>query len=398
MTKRPICATPCNGIYELCEDDIDEQCEGPRLEIVLGLTFIAALIFITIMYSIGIFFDFDGLDVSVRDNRNAALMPAIIEKLIIHKTLWDIDEAVNAATEDYNTNSHHLVKDQYYMETMETNEMAAFFFDCAKNAFTIQITSFLIKYLSWIFNFVKKEFVQKAIITAEHTLFLVIRYSDLAKDLLLLYIIWIRLGNYENGSFPIITFWVLTFSIISSEITNIFMILLKHKCFGYKLQTRVLFMFFILAFPFLPALFIYKCLQQRLLELHDVMLMKEGLDRQRNQTSQELNKVLAKRMETVRHLNFVSANLQATENILENIPQLAIVLMITLLSQTETRTVENIDSLFVNENMYLGYSIMLVTIVNLVRGHLSYLKAYKNGCQMGIFTLIPYFSVGIVSR
>ena len=29
VTGRPICAVPCDGILELCEDDADEKCEGP---------------------------------------------------------------------------------------------------------------------------------------------------------------------------------------------------------------------------------------------------------------------------------------------------------------------------------------------------------------------------------
>ena len=35
ITKRPICATPCDGIIEMCENDEDEQCQGAGLPVIL---------------------------------------------------------------------------------------------------------------------------------------------------------------------------------------------------------------------------------------------------------------------------------------------------------------------------------------------------------------------------
>ena len=47
VTKMPICATPCNGIKEMCEDDADEQCQGTGLIIVLSVTFMLSILFIS---------------------------------------------------------------------------------------------------------------------------------------------------------------------------------------------------------------------------------------------------------------------------------------------------------------------------------------------------------------
>ena len=38
ITKLPICATPCNGIPEMCQYDVDEQCQGLGLELILLLS------------------------------------------------------------------------------------------------------------------------------------------------------------------------------------------------------------------------------------------------------------------------------------------------------------------------------------------------------------------------
>ena len=54
VTGRPICAVPCDGVFELCKDDADEQCEGPGLMMVLVYTFVAALVFLllSIVYDV----------------------------------------------------------------------------------------------------------------------------------------------------------------------------------------------------------------------------------------------------------------------------------------------------------------------------------------------------------
>ena len=46
----------------------------------------------------------------------------------------------------------------------------------------------------------------------------------------------------------------------------------------------------------------------------------------------------------------LSARMQCTENVLENLTQLIILIMVMLLSHTGTRAVENIEAAFVEEN------------------------------------------------
>ena len=398
-TKRPICAIPCDGIPQLCEDDIDEQCEGLGLEIVLGMTLIAALMFIGFMFGLERFFNLNSPELSVEDEEISTSMPDILEKLVVHKTMWEVEESVNAAIEHYNVNIHthskRRVRDHLFLESMGTNELTAFFYDCANQAVMIQIYSCLTKRMSWLFKIMKKEVNLKLVVITGHVTFLVVRYSDFAKDMFLLYIIWVRLGNYEFSSFPMIIFCILALSILSCELANFIIFLVNQDFKRLKATTKILLAF---VFPLIPAIFLFKCLKQKLSQLDEIELMKKEMGLKRNSSSHEISKKLEKELKTMRDLNFVSANMQCIENVLENIPQLTIVVLITLLSHTSTRTVENIDGLFVKGNQHLGYMFILLTILSLIRGQLSYFKAYKNGCQMGIMVLFPYFSIGVVSR
>ena len=193
VTKRTICAIPCDGIPDLCTDDIDEQCYGPRWEIVLGLTLILALIFTAFMFGLDKLFHTGAQGVSVEDFGYPTEMTVLLEKLIIHKTMWEIEESVALIQQEKDENIHYKqpLRDEYLLKSMGTNEMAAFYVDCSMNAFKIKVTLSLIKHLSSLFKLLKKELFQKVFMIIEHVICLVVRYSDFAKDLLLLYIIWI---------------------------------------------------------------------------------------------------------------------------------------------------------------------------------------------------------------
>ena len=401
VTKLSICATPCDGIPNMCEDDIDEKCEGPKISIILVLIFIASLAFIAFMSVCNQISSVNFIDISVKEVGNSKEMPRILGNLVTHKTLWKIKDAVISAKEHYacaaKLHSKQLVRDEYFMAAMGSNETSAFFYDCATNAITIRVLLAMAKYLPWLFEILRTECAQKISIITEHVIYLMVRYVDLTKDLLLLYIIWIRLGNYDASSFASMTFWILSFSILSSEIMSFIIMLVKCNFTGQKIKSKIIFT---IITPLIPALFIYERLQQSLLAMREMMRHDHMETSSINLTPHEyeINKNLVQHIRKIRQLNLLSASVQCTENIFENVPQLTLVLLITLLSWTTSRTVENIDRLFVDENKYLGYILTLLTIMSLVRGQLSYMTAYKNGCQMGIIILLPCLLVGVLTR
>ena len=55
VTKRPICATPCNGIPEMCEDDKDEECQGADMEIILSSSMLFSIFFLALTFLVDYF-------------------------------------------------------------------------------------------------------------------------------------------------------------------------------------------------------------------------------------------------------------------------------------------------------------------------------------------------------
>ena len=401
VTKRPICAIPCDGVPEMCEDDIDEKCEGPSLELVLSLTILSAIIFIATMLAL------DGF-LAIGQEKSVSPIEVdfpetwkLLRKVVCHNYMWEFEEAMKLAIEHYNGNimlqPHHKTKDEYFMMLMETNEQAAFFIDCANKSINIKVVLLMKRYFPWISKLMKIEVCRNTLLVCEHMIYLVIRYFDLAKDLLLIYLIWLKTGNYESGSFPIVTFWIMTSSVLLNELVTFTTILLKQNIFENIISIKLFVLIIIM--PLIPAVHIYVCLKQRFEEFQLVALLrKEQVESNQHLRIHENGAKLERCMKTIRKLNLAGGNIQCIESMLENFPQLTMVLLITFLSQTSTRMVANVDRLFVNENRHLGYVLTIITILSLVRGQLTYLKAQQRGCQMGLFTLIPYFFIGVVSR
>ena len=89
---------------------------------------------------------------------------------------------------------------------------------------------------------------------------------------------------------------------------------------------------------------------------------------------------------------------QCFDNVLENIPQLTILLFIILLGYTTSRMVETLENLFVGDSSYLPYVLATLSLSSVVRGQINFYKAMKNGCLSGICIIAAYFLVGISSR
>ena len=48
VTKNKICAVPCNGIDDLCEYNLDEQCQGPGLVMTLVTVCLLSISFLIV--------------------------------------------------------------------------------------------------------------------------------------------------------------------------------------------------------------------------------------------------------------------------------------------------------------------------------------------------------------
>lgn len=90
--------------------------------------------------------------------------------------------------------------------------------------------------------------------------------------------------------------------------------------------------------------------------------------------------------------------MQCIENVVENLPQLTILFLITLLNQTSSPIVANLQNIFMDDRAYIGWGLALISVGSMIRGQVNQLVASKNGCQTGALLLIIYFLLGLMSR
>ena len=146
----------------------------------------------------------------------------------------------------------------------------------------------------------------------------------------------------------------------------------------------------------MPAYYLYEILHCQLTSFIKLNSCSSNNDRSQNVEifSSQVNEI----DQQIWSLQFKLAKLQYVENVLENIPQLTMLLLISLLNITSSRIVVNLQSIFMDDRIYFGWGLAAITVVSLIRGQVNFLAASKNGCQTGIVLLIVYFLLGLSSR
>ena len=388
ITKRPICAIPCNWQAEMCEEDEDEQCQGPPLAIILAFTCVASALFLCSAFVMDYVFhekSQDSEQVEIEMGPIRTIDENDINRLYVYSHNLDFKSAIDLAEKYYNEmKSTADSVDEYFMGVLGTNELTVFFYDCVDKSIMMKIGSFFQRNMPILLHIITKFYLQEIWKVIKCILSMSIRYSDLPKDILFIYIVWLQLGNYDINSFPIAIFWILLLSILCTEILNGFAIIMYHSAPGRKKGITLLLT------PAMPAYYMFKHLNLKL-KLHKSC-------RQSNDT---IVKDDIKEYELeCNDLQLMNAKMQCTENILENLTQLTILIMMISLNNTRTRAVENIETLFVDTDATLGYSITVLSFFSMIRGQLTFLKACKSGCLSLTGTLIvsQYFILGTCSR
>ena len=394
VTKRPICATPCNNIKELCEDDTDEQCQGTGLAIVISHTFVFSLLFIAAAFLMRRFFSCkkekpqqETLEINQLGQYEGDEILMFRSRLCICMCKLDYKNSIKLSDEFFlETLLESNNVDKHFLHILDTNELTSFFYDCIDRSIMIRFGSTVQRNLPKLLQFWEEWKFGYTFKVIQCIVVLSIRYSDLPKDILFLTLVWMQLGNYSGGSFPMVIFWTLCSSILASEIVHCITILM---CQTPIIERRALAL---LITPLMPAFIMYEHLRLEL-KLH-------RLCREMNEPQKLQNEMVNTYMAKCSQLQLVTAKMQSTENTLENLPLLTILIMIISLSQSKTRGVENIDNIFVNDNESLGYFLAAWSFISMIRGQASYLKANKNGCLglKGTVLVFPYFVLGTCSR
>ena len=392
ITKRPICATPCNGISELCENDADEQCQGPSLGIVLTVT----VVFVTIFLASSLIFSafskrgqkIAAIELYTIDTLQEEDFDLLITKLSSYRCNSDTQRAVTCANLYYNgtITLSHQKRDEYIMKFLGTNEVCSFFYDCVDHGILIKVRCYLQGSIPRLLEAFQNSYITFIREFAECVVSMSLRYFDLPKDILVSYIIWLQLGNYDTTSFPMGTFWILISSIVTSEIIHAITIMIHES--WYKGRKS-----FLLLTPLMPAIYMYQNLKLK----HQLYKLTQVNDTNKlHEVAEQIKSIQAH----CSQLKQMGAKMLCTENVLENLTNLTILSMIFSLSNTTTRAVENIDQLFLEKNELLGLFFAVMSFTSMIRGQISFLKSHKNGC-LGFFgTLIvaTYFVIGTFSR
>ena len=393
VTKMPICATPCDGIKDFCENDSDEQCQGIGLVVILAITLSLATLFLVVEFLMKTFICAkterqgpERFEMSHNSRSNENDLSYFKKRLWLHNCKLDFEGAVKLALEFYGESS--VAKDdesKHLMQILGTNKLTAYFFDCIDRSIMIRVGAYLQHNTPTLLLVMNNGKLRNACEVIHCIASLTTRYSDLPKDAFFLYLIWVQLGNYRAGSFPIVIFWTLFSSIVAAEVLNC-IIAMNHQSL-YK--GRHIFRFVLC--PLTPAFIMYETLHIKL---------KLGKVGRKAKNSQVLEEKIHKYEMKCCRLQMMTAKMQCTENVLENLTMLTILIMVIALGHTRSRAVENIDNIFVEKNEFLGYTLAGMSFLSMIRGQTTFLKASKNGCLGLIGTLLvtPYYVLGTCSR
>ena len=409
MTKNLICAVPCNGVHELCEDNLDEQCQGPGLVMTLVSIFLISISFIFTSSALSYHrlkktkcLDIAGIELKrIKTNENICISGEQTQhdgtnlylQLSVCKIKMDASNAIRVAESYYDQVSlgSCYEKDCHIMMLYGTNDISAFFFDCVDKSLAVRVHMWLHSKVFTLFTILRMIYFGAFIIMMKGTVSLCLRYSDLSKDLLFLYMIWLQFGQYEDGSFPKAVFYIFAASLLLTELGNMCVtIIADFNGTGWRK------VYVVMRSPLMPAYYIYEilhCELSKLITLHSCSDAFKG-----SQNCVLINRHVNEIDLQIWSLQLKLAKLQYIENVLENIPMLIILLLISLLNETSSRTVVNLQNIFMDDRIYIGWGLAAISVVSLIRGQVNFLAASKNGCQTGIVLLIVYFLLGLSSR
>ena len=413
FTKHWICSVPCNGIPDGCEGDADEDCNKNN---VLYVFLIALSIFgLAVGWGLLIWMlgskeneknvsknmEMNDMSKSTHGFQLATLILKLtqenisnwerlkhaVEASFIHKEMHDQSESLdnelkhlliyceqqsiteedflNCAKRLYHFECHfHLGNEEeaniclltqlgctkYYMDIYEAANPGIFATFLKK--FTLKLKLYLCQsgrkliYLKNIFKF-----------TLRTLLYIV----DLVKDCFLIFVLFpfvnISMKNFPTFSNQLL--FILCLSVVLGSALNI-LPLIKNK--DLKLRKSQKFLMAIL-FPLIPLVCNFHILSLTLKsELHKKRKHDTNLD-----GKNQFSKVKEFRENMLKWKLFL-ANCKVLENTVESFTQVIILLVISLIKITETKTFEGLQELITNDNDFLLIASAIWSLQSLVRG------------------------------
>ncbi len=445
-TGRPICAVPCDERDDLCEGYEDEICQGLAfLEIMvyIGIASAAAILATEaarIAFASVPFFHRDedlpasdiedqqesllGMDITAEEyarlREGKTFGPALLNLIqtatgqsrsvsradAVCKAWYDRESRQHAETENPTGVIH-----EFYFRSMGTNSVTMSFFDHVWNSLGVKIKRIILSHstmitmagsLSW-----RRFFALKI-----SALRILLHYSDLIKDLLLIsriYMLGLASARFDShvglaATFPNVVFGVVLASIVASELMNL-VVMVAHPAFSrWPAYARVLAVVFL---PIVPAVVLY----MEYLRSHEIAATVHRLDdwltRPNGKDATDdtkkklvLERRLSRARESLHSLTSLRADFRANENVFEHLVQVAVLLLIKFVESSPTRTVDSLGRIFLERNNEFVVLSAAISVFSIVSGHVFYLKTKKRGFMkpLGIVITSIYFLVGTAIR
>jgi hypothetical protein len=427
-TGRPICANPCDGYDDLCEDFSDEDCQ--EISVIWILFWVASL---TLIVSVATIIMKKCTSIIIKDLKTIVDMPNSFEIFSLVKEeenteLFNIymgirnnEDFVNCMCmtlfyyKFYGNNAkaknliqpYHLMEltynqsqtefvDEHYFNMYGTNDLTAYMYDILDNSLGIKINSlFQKKCPKFALALFTRTYFKILTIYLLFFLQIVLHCADLVKDIFLIRQIWKHMMGNSIGifldnifEFPQVIIMVMITSIVTTELSSIRTLFYSatYRRFG-KLKK----LFAMLLFPLIPSIVLYQQLELEVEQLY--IQSKVKVTKSNNSHFKTCQKNLKK-------LVSLRSNLKANENVAEHFPQLVIMLLILALRKTMTPTVAKMDKIFLNNNELFIVLSTSWSFINLIKGQIFYIIAIKDQFVtfLGQIILSLYFVIGMSKR
>ena len=432
-TNRTICATPCDGIDDMCLNYADEDdCKIPSfLELVLHVALAAvaswpgalalALFWtkwckkrITLEKAGQVYVEMGNENERINYTmlRDSGLCGFVVQDFIIYiKSTKNIHIQKKLCKRLYDMEvSLHQIEgeaDLYIMQNFGTNDSTSRFLDLERKSISIKIESFLYKRLPpRIYQLIHSVYIKRSRVTIHSFVKVVLYYTDLYKDIYLALLFYQQMIIQPEGfifsgdaSFPTAIFFGIVASIIMTEVCNLVTLVFHPRFVEWSRTKKILTSLF---WPMMPAFLMFNEFweEMKLINFVQELHKKIGKTKDWMKWKNFSEATLSKTMNQIYKIEALLFELRANDNSFEHFVQLTVLLIIIFFSRTRSATMADFNKVFIEEGSELVFISALLSVWSLVHGPIKYLTSRKNRF-MGItatLLLIPYYAICVSTR
>ena len=299
--------------------------------------------------------------------------------------------------------------DLYYFERLETGAQTETFFDMVDDGFFFRLKKTMLQRVGRLDEALRTKRATQLKVGLGICVSVALHYSDLVKDVFFIahfkrFMLAETTGlegeGTANNGFAVVVFYIAVASILLSEGANL-IVLVLHKEFSAMTPLRK-----ILSVAFLPLMpLAVRCGEGKVKWQEAELLHQAG--KAINATNDDKNKIQAPTESEILQLRnkFLSlydlrSKFRGNERLLEHFVQLVLLATVILVDRSETRSVDTLGKVVLDNDFRFVVVSAGLSFISLVRGHVFFLKAKKQG-QLpfkGTVLVLLYFFVGAVAR